>query len=137
MVVLEVGYFWYKIGTGSFFNSFFSTVCVRLEGKKWGSRFPTIMEEFHAGELSHENVKKAKEELKIIKEELSHFPPSDIVWDARDLSKQPPWGDKISAHITDLSIYFVTSDGRDLFDAMFLALEDALEGSKDVLIRSV
>jgi 2,3-bisphosphoglycerate-dependent phosphoglycerate mutase len=38
------------------------------------------------------------------------------VWDVEDRSKRPPWGDDISPDITSLANYFVTDDGRDLFE---------------------
>ncbi|WAH38665.1 Imm70 family immunity protein [Alicyclobacillus dauci] len=44
-----------------------------------------------------------------------------VVYWGEILSKQP-WGTDITAEITSLSNYFVTSDGRDLFEVLFLAL---------------
>lgn len=57
-----------------------------------------------------------------------------MIWDINDLSKQPPWGDKISERITSLTNYYVTSDGRDFIDAFNMALDAAIE-KKDVLIQ--
>jgi 2,3-bisphosphoglycerate-dependent phosphoglycerate mutase len=48
-----------------------------------------------------------------------------IVWDFDDLSKSPPWGDNISEDVTDLSNYFGTSDGEDLFDILLHALKSS------------
>ena len=42
-VGLMVGYNWWTVGEGSFFNSFFSTIYVQLENKDWGSKYPVIM----------------------------------------------------------------------------------------------
>lgn len=47
------------------------------------------------------------------------------MWDIEDLKKQPPWSNNISEDITDLSNYFVTSDGRDLISAIFKVFEAA------------
>ena len=49
------------------------------------------------------------------------------IWDIEDLSKQPPWGNNISEEITDLSNYFVTSEGEDLITLFRHALEKARE----------
>ena len=46
-VGLMVGYNWWTIGEGSLFNSFFSTIYVRLENNEWGSRYPVIMNKLY------------------------------------------------------------------------------------------
>lgn len=69
--------------------------------------------------MKKKDVDKAKKELNIIKKELKAFTPDQIIQDIEDLSKQPPWGSDISEDITDLSNYFVTSDGED-FISVFL-----------------
>lgn len=123
-VGFKIDFLWYQIGTGDFLHSFFSTICVRLEDGKWGSKYPYVMNILYQGKLEYDEVKYAKKELYEIQEKLKYFSPSDVVWDIDDL-KQPPWGNNISADITDLSNYFVTSDGRDLIEIMFKAFEDS------------
>ncbi|MDE6662813.1 MAG: immunity 70 family protein [Lachnospiraceae bacterium] len=54
-----------------------------------------------------------------------------------DLSKQPPWGSNISKDITDLSNYFVTSDGNDFLSVFFHALEKAKGLRADIEIKSM
>ncbi|WP_259467278.1 immunity 70 family protein [Sphingomonas sp. PP-F2F-G114-C0414] len=44
-----------------------------------------------------------------------------------DRTKTPPWGGNISADITNLSNYFVSSTGRYLIDL----LQEGLEASRD------
>lgn len=136
-VGFTVDFYWYQIGYGEFLHSFFSTVAYNLEGKKWGSRFPVIMNELYQGTLRKEKLDMAIEELKLIKNELSDFSPEKVIWDIEDLSKQPPWGTKISKDITDLSNYFVTSDGDDFITMFFHALEKAKEMSVDLIIESL
>ncbi len=70
-------------------------------------------------------------------EKLKLFSPSEVVWDIEDLSKQPPWGDDISSDIKDLSNYFVTSDGKDMFEVLFYALNEALEEKVDLKIETL
>ena len=76
-------------------------------------------------------------ELKEIKQELAKFPPSDVIWDIEDLSVIPPWGNNISPGITNLSNYFVTSDGQDFLLILQHALEKALEMGSDLIIKSM
>jgi hypothetical protein len=61
-------------------------------------------------------------ELERARAQLRRLPPSDVVWDVEDRRRRPPWGDEISEEITDLGNYFVTDDGRDLFEVAAEAL---------------
>jgi len=82
-------------------------------------------------------VQRARAELKTIREELKKFPPDQIVWDIEDLTARPPWGDRISKEITDLSNYFVTSDGKDLIDVFSRALLEATVLFSSVEIQQI
>lgn len=137
MTGLKVGPILYKIGTGDFLHAFFSTIAYNLENKKWGSRFPLLMNDLYHKTLSKNDVDAAIEELKIIQTELEEYSPSMVVWDIEDLSKLPPWGDNIAERITDLSNYFYTSDGDDLFAVFFKAFDAAKSVNKDVITHSL
>lgn len=136
-VGFKVAFFCYQIGNGDFLHSFFSTVSYNLENGKRGSRFPTLMNELYQGTLDKDNVETAIVELKKIQLELQAFSPDKVVWDIDDLSKQPPWGKNISNDITNLSNYFVTSDGEDFITIFFNALEKAKKLQMDLTIESV
>ena len=137
MVSFRVGCMMCEIGTASFLHSFFSTVAYRLENNRWGSKFPVIMNELYQGKLSFENVPAAKEELTQIKKALTKLSPNKVIWDIEDLSRQPPWGKDISSDISDLSDYFVTSDGRNLIKLTFAALEDAKSEEENLKLESL
>lgn len=126
-VGFKVEYNWYQIGSGDFLHSFFSTVAYNLENRAWGSKFPVIMEKLYQGKIEFDDVSDALQELNRIEGELKNFPPGKAVWDIEDLSKQPPWGGRISVQITDLSNYFVTSSGEDFLTVFRHALEKAVE----------
>lgn len=64
-----------------------------LEDKKWGKRFPIIMNQLYQGKINQEDIDKAIEELSIIKKELQTFASDKVVWDIDDMPKQPPWGE--------------------------------------------
>lgn len=136
-VGFKVKFYWYQIGHGNFLHSFFSTVAYNLENGNWGRRFPIIMNELYQGKIERENIGKAIEELSIIKKELQKIGPEKVVWDIEDLSKQPPWGSDISKDITDLSNYFVTSDGNDFLTVFSHALEKAKEVNAEIVIKSM
>jgi hypothetical protein len=125
------------VGTGDFFHAFFSTVGARLEPDGWGSRFPVLQNELYQGELAAEHAPAALAELDQVREELRRLPPSDVVWDVEDRSKQPPWGDDISDEITDLGNYFVTEDGKDLIDTAAEAIAYAGRAGAPLRVQQV
>lgn len=136
-VGFKVSFFWYQIGSGDFLHSFFSTVAYNLEGKKWGSKYPVIMNELYQGKVEYNRIKIALEEIVDIRSKLKRYPVSCVVWDIEDSTKQPPWGQNISDEITDLSNYFVTSDGEDFITILRHALEKALEMEVPIEIQSI
>ncbi len=48
-----------------------------------------------------------------------------------------PWGDDIGSDITDLSNYFVTSEGEDLITIITHAIDKAIELKTDINIGSI
>lgn len=124
-VGFSVDFLWYQVGHEDFLHSFFSTICYHLENRKWGTRYPYIMNNLYQGVLDWKDVEFAKKELIEIQKRLAEIAPSKVVWDIDDLTKRPPWGDNIGKQITDLSNYYVTSDGRDLISVIFTVLEEA------------
>ena len=136
-VGFKVEFFWYQIGRGDFLHAFFSTVAYNLENGDWGSRFPVIMNELYTGKLSQVHTDEAIKELEIIKRELRSYGPENVVWEIEDLSKQPPWGNNISKDITDLSNYFITSDGDDFLNIFMHALKKAKELNCELVIKSI
>jgi len=133
-VGIKVGSITDEIGTSEFFHAFFSTISANLETNGWGSKFPILLNNLYQGSLSPSEVTTAIDELNIIKKELGNYPPTKIVWDIEDRSKQPPWGSNISNDITSLANYFVTSTGRDVIKTILEALEYANEKNKSVNI---
>ena len=136
-VGFTVKFYWYQVGTGDFLHSFFSTIAYNLEDKKWGSKYPVIMNQLYSGELEVSSIESAKKELDNIEAQLKGFSPDAVIWDIEDLSKQPPWGSYISSDITDLSNYFVTSDGENLISVLRLALQQGLDVNANVKISTL
>jgi len=125
----------FEIGTSSFFYCFFSTVSANLEPKGWGSRFPVLMKSLYSGTVDLSDLPRLHDELSVVQTELKKLPPSKVVWDFKDRQARPPWGDKISEKITDLSNYFVTSDGKDLFEVFSSAIAEAERAKSSVKVE--
>lgn len=136
-VGFKVKHYWYKVGQGDFLYSFFSTISYRLEPNGWGSKYPYLLKHLYNGKIRSEDVSKAIDEAKEVQLELAKLKPSEVVWDIGDLTKQPPWVANISSHISSLANYFVTSDGRDLFEVLFKAFEDAQRLNVEIEIESL
>lgn len=126
-VGVKVGAIVDEVGAPSFLNCFFSTITGLLEGGHRGGKFPVVTEKLYAGEIAAEDVKTALKELGEIKELLRKFDPSAVIWDLENTSAHPPWGNNISPDITNMSNYFVSSTGRDLFEL----LEEAFQAAQD------
>lgn len=137
VVGMKVDFLWYSIGTGDFFHSFFSTICVNLENGNWGSKFPIIMKDLYGGLLENSKLEEAKKEIKIIEEALSKFSPNKVVWDAENLNIMPPWGENISRDVTNLSNYFVTSDGENLIKIIETAINEAILEHVSIEVKSL
>jgi len=115
----------FSIGSMSFFNCFASTVSVNLEGSRWGTRFPILLNRLYKGGVTFAELPGLQKELTTIQVELRKYPPSKVVWDIKRPGALPPWGNNISPEITNLSNYFVTDDGKDLFGVLFHAISEA------------
>ncbi|TFB19559.1 hypothetical protein E3U55_10380 [Filobacillus milosensis] len=135
-VYFQVDFNIYRIGHGDFLHSFFSTISYHLESDGWGAKYPLLLNELYFRGINSKDISNAIQEVEEVKEGLKTLPPSEVVWDIEDLDKVPPWGNDISQEITNLSNYFVTSDGRDLFDLLLLALNDAIELESNIEIVS-
>lgn len=49
------------------------------------------MGELYQGCLKNQDLNEGLEELRKVRKELKNFSPSDVIWDAEDLSLTPPW----------------------------------------------
>lgn len=136
-VGFKVKYYWYQVGHGDFLHSFFSTISYHLEKNGWGSEYPFLLNELYKGKLENKNIDRAIIELNAIKKKLQNYSSSQVIWDIEDLSKRPPWGNNISRDITNLSNYFITSEGEDLIELLMKALENGMKTNSDVFIETL
>ena len=133
-VGITVGSITDEIGAPSFVHAFFSTISAYCEPNGWGSHYPHLMNELYQGCLPHEHANVALAELMLAKLQLEKLPPSQVVWDIEDRKAQPPWGTNIAATITNLSNYFVSSTGRDVFSLLEEALAAAGEEQQNAVL---
>lgn len=126
----------WEVGEQDFFFAFFSTVSFHLEPQGWGTRFPYVMNTFYQGSLPADILDNSEEEFRIILQELSKLTPDKVIWNIDNLSQSPPWGSRISTDITSLGNYFVTSDGKDLFEVIFEALSYAKQSGKTLTVQA-
>jgi 2,3-bisphosphoglycerate-dependent phosphoglycerate mutase len=135
-VGFKIDFLCYQLGHGDFLHSFFSSTSYHLEPDGWGIKYPYLLTKLYQGKLRWEDAPKALEDVKNIQFLLKQYNPDQVIWDIDDLSKQPPWKDNISSEITNLSNYFVASDGRDLFEVLQMALQDSIDEKIDLEITS-
>ena len=135
-VGLRTGSIVTEVGSSTFLHAFFSTVSKHLEPEGWGTRYPVLIKELYEGTLPPDRASEALLEVKDIRQRLKTFKPSEVVWDIEDPKARPPWGDKISSTITDLSNYFVTSTGRDFLAALEECIQAAIDNKKPLTIES-
>ena len=133
-VGFNVGSITDEVGTQGFLHAFFSTISYHLEPNGWGTIFPELMNELYQGRLDASQNAKVLNDVLVIRELLKDYSPQNVVWDIENLGARPPWGSNIASDITDLSNYFVTSTGRDLFEVLIECLEAAQRRGIDVLI---
>jgi Immunity protein 70 len=131
-VGIRVGSIVSEIGAPGFLNAFFSTTAGLLESGQPGTRFPVVSHDLYAGCVDAGKVGQAIAELRVIHDELSKFPPDAIIWDIEDRSAMPPWGSAISAEITSMGDYFVSSTGRDFFELLMEIFQHALKHGRAV-----
>lgn len=113
-----------ELGSSSFLHSFFSTVAANLEPEGWGTRFPVLMNKLYQGRIPASESRQLMAELDIVESEFSKVSVSKAVWDIEDRTKSPPWGNEIAPHIKFLHQYFVTSNGRNIFEVLRECLDD-------------
>ena len=126
-----------EVGTSDFLRAFFSTISFHLEPDGWGTKYPELMTELYQGKLHKKAADKVRNDILEIREKLKAFPPSEVVWDIENPKSRPPWRDAISTDITDLSNYFVTSTGRDVFEVLLECLEALDSEGGDMTVEQV
>ena len=67
---------------------------------------------------ANQDCLKTAREFNLVRDALSRFDPSQIVYDDKNPDNPPPWGDDISPVITSCANYLTTGDGNDLLSEL-------------------
>ena len=126
-----------EIGHHGVMHSWFSTIATRLEGSKWGARFPIVMLQLYQGHLDNAKGQQALLELRTIAESLAKLPTTELVWDAESPSQPPPAEHQRNPNATSLANYFLTVNGLDLTQEFIGNVEAMNEFGGDLDIVSV
>jgi len=137
IVGFQVGNIIDEIGTPDLLHAFFSTISYYLEPKGWGSEYPELTLKLYEGELSVGEASKAYNNLISIRQKLKAFSRDQVIWDIDNLEAKPPWNNHISPTVTDLSNYFLTSTGRDLFEVLLECLQALQEEGGSLTIENI
>ena len=134
---ISIGSMMFWFGELDFVESFFNTVCYRLENRKWGSRFPRLMVDLFDGKVKYENIDEFEIEISTVENELKNFKIQQVVYDLNDPSVEPPWHQSgISDELTNLSDYWVTSDGKKLFRNFHMAIGESKRLKQPLFLAS-
>lgn len=121
------------VGSFAYGNAFFATVCTRLEGGVWGSRFPVVMNYLSWFRIEVEWLSQALGELEVIKRELSVLSVSDVVWVVGLPEVKPPYDVGGDSGVVNLAEFFTTVDGKCLIDELMGLLMYAQQIDSHVL----
>lgn len=100
------------VGTGDILYSVYSTVYVRLHGFR--KKVPLAMEFIEEGKCDCGDAEQTARQFNMIRDELSHVPPDQAVYNLHDLSEKAPWEGRLSPVITSCANLYTTEDGKDL-----------------------
>jgi hypothetical protein len=126
-VACKVGCNAYDIGTLENWYALGATISYHLEPDGWGTKYPELMNSFFQCKLARCHAEKVLKDLQAIREELKWFPPSAVVWDFENPGFRPPQGTPHRENVTDLSNYFVSKYGRNVFDGIIMALDALIQ----------
>jgi len=133
-VFISVGCFGHSVGTTECMESIFETIAYNLENRKWGSRFPIIMNEFYNEKLKVEHIDSALNELDIIEKELKKIKIDQVVWVKCKELRHPAIVHNINQYATNLADYFINCDGENMFKLIRYTMERGRRLKKDVVI---
>ncbi len=142
MVILEVKWensrttsqIW--LDSGEHFLSFFSTIWNRLENRRWGSRFPVIMNKLFWGSADASDMDAFATELKIIQEEFRQLPVHKLTWNYERPDACPPDGMQFDAPVHTCEDFFCHYNGLDLFEKLWRCIRDVKYHRTSVLVKS-
>lgn len=136
IIKIYVGQDSHDIGEKNLLHSFYSTIAVRLEGGKWGSRFPVLMNELSSGKLKFNRAQAALSELSVVQAEFKELPPGDIIWDVNNRDLRPPWSEALHHDVGTLDNCFLTAEYVSLLKVLRQMLDQSRRMHETVYIQN-
>ena len=113
---------WTEFGYSETLYSWFSTICYRLEDKKWGSKFPIVMNKLYYDEeygVPYEDLEDFKNELVTIKVEFSKLSPKDAIWSFEEnILEVSPNMSNINYNAKNLVDFYVNPRNKNIFNLL-------------------
>lgn len=111
-IISEDDRMYVDIGSFDIWNSLYSTVITRLAYMK--SEIGLAISFLENGTCSPNDCIETARELNLIRDSLSQFPPTEVVYDYKNPLKKAPWLNNINPIITSCGNLYTTADGKDL-----------------------
>ena len=100
------------IGNYNIWNCLYSTVITKLQYIK--ADIQSAVSFLESGNCSAEKCIETAKQLNLIRDHLSKYSPSELVFDYKNPSTKAPWDGNISPIVTSCGNFFTTADGKDL-----------------------
>lgn len=110
----------FNLGNNEMVKGFFNSIAYHLENKKWGSIYPTIMNEFYSGKLEQKHINKAIQEIKDIKQKLSKIDYTQMVFDMNSVPEEKFISENISISLDDI---FINNKREKMSDIILIVLK--------------
>lgn len=120
----------FNLGNDEMVKGFFTNIAYHLENKKWGSVYPTIMNEFYSGKIEQKDINNAIKEIKEIKQRLSEIDFSQIVFSMESVPEKKYL--KEEENIISIDDMFINNNRQKMTDMILMVLE-SVKNSKNPL----
>jgi len=134
---IRVSCFGFSLGAAESLESLLATIAYNLENRKWGSKYPIIMNDFYNGLIKKEQIEDALKELDTIESGLSKIKADQVVWVKCKELRHPSIVNNINQYATNLAVYFKNPDGVNMITLIRNALKKGLNRNRDVTIFKV
>jgi len=118
-----------ELGSFDYLNCYFTTISNILENKKWGSRFPILMESFESKTgIDPESAEELIGELAEISDELKNYTSADIVCNGLELEDSEWMMDApFDTSSENLYDYFQTAEETNLTKTLYEYASEAFD----------
>jgi len=131
-IISSDGRYSIPMGGVAVWDTLCATIRVRLKDSK--KELSHVFAFIEKEKCKNKDCMETAKEFNLVRDALSRLDPSQIVYDEKDPSKLPPWGNDISPVITSCGNYLTTGDGNDLLAEIVKILVIAAYTKADVEI---